>query len=155
MVCPLPHPSICGQTGPTPSRELGRGDLQSAPQAAPGGHLMGLLEITPPAQNRSEYPGTSIIAGLVPRAGSSGRTHCFPDGGCSDQIYADGMMSRRLARCVARRREDGRSCQAARHRLRAFWTSPRQFKILAQGPSLSVRNPSVYRLDRRPVCLRR
>jgi len=58
------------------------------------------------------------------------------------------MMFRRPAGCVAWRREDWPSCQAARHILRAFWTSP-------FGPVLSVRIPSAHRLDRQPVCLRR
>jgi len=56
-------------------------------------------------------------------------------------------MSRRLAGCAARCGEDWPSFQIAR-RLRAFWTSP-------FGPALSVHMPSVHRLDRQPVCLRR
>lgn len=41
-------------------------------------------------------------------------------------------MSKRLAGCVAQRRSDWPSVQAARRSLRAFWTSP-------YGPALSVR----------------
>ncbi len=45
-----------------------------------------------------------------------------------------GMLSRRPTGCVAWRREDWPSWQAARRSLWAFWTSP-------FGPALSVRRP--------------
>ena len=64
-------------------------------------------------------------------------------------------MSRRPAGCVVRRREDWPSCQVARRSRRAFWTSPHRFEFKTLGPALSVRIPSVRRLDRRPVCLLR
>ena len=75
--------------------------------------------------------------------------------GCSDQLCAGVTMSRRPAGDAAWRREDWPSCQTARHRLRAFWTSPHHFEFNTWGPVLSVRIPSVRRLDRRPVCHRR
>jgi len=65
------------------------------------------------------------------------------------------MMPGRLAGCVAWRREDWPSCQAKRRSLRAFQASPHHFQFIRLGPALSVRMPSVRRLDRQPVCLRR
>jgi len=62
-------------------------------------------------------------------------------------------MSRRLAECVVRGWEDWPSFQAARHTLRAFWTSLHHFTFNTLGPALSVRIPLTPRLDRRPVCL--
>jgi len=47
--------------------------------------------------------------------------------------YAPGMTSRRPAGCVARRRADWPSVQAARRSLRAFWTSPPHFNSIRWG----------------------
>src|ERR1700751_1186898 len=44
------------------------------------------------------------------------------------------MMSGRLAGCVAWRREDWPSCQAARRSLRAFQTSPHPVELNMLGP---------------------
>jgi hypothetical protein len=49
----------------------------------------------------------------------------------------------KLAGCVAWRREDWPSCQAARRSLRAFQTSPHHFEFNLLGPALSVRMPQV------------
>jgi len=63
------------------------------------------------------------------------------------------MTSRRPAGCVAQRRTDWSSVQAARRRLRAFWTSP-LIEIQSVGAALYARLAAPQRLDRRPVCLR-
>ena len=64
-------------------------------------------------------------------------------------------MSRRFAGGSAWRRQGWPPWQAARYRLRAFWTSPFIIVFNRFGPAMSAHICAAHRLDRRPACLRR
>lgn len=89
---------------------------------------------TPTARPFPSHPASAKIPGRIARFS--------PCEGCSDRFFVNVMMSRRPAGCVARRREDWLSCQAARRSLRAFWTSPYWFNFDTLGrccPSACLR----------------